>query len=96
VLPLFLASVALLVRLDRSHCGPGTRIVILMHPKEYKQIKATTGRFFTHLCLRNSEDYVDIAFDEYPAVQAVTPGDLKLKHPFSITPPFSAYSVSLW
>jgi DTW domain-containing protein YfiP len=47
-----------------------TRIVILMHPKEYKQIKAATGRF-THLCLGNSEVYLGIAFDENTAVQAI-------------------------
>lgn len=47
-----------------------TRFVFLMHPKEYKQEKAATGRL-THLCLANSELHVGVAFDENSAVQAV-------------------------
>jgi len=45
-----------------------TRFVFLMHPKEFKQEKAATGRL-THLCLANSEIQMGIAFDEHPAVR---------------------------
>ncbi|MBT5902025.1 MAG: DTW domain-containing protein [Opitutaceae bacterium] len=45
-----------------------TRFVILMHPKEFKQEKAGTGRL-THLSLPNSEIQVGIEFDAHPAVQ---------------------------
>ena len=45
-----------------------TRFVLLMHPKEFKQEKAGTGRL-THLSLPNSEIQVGVAFDEHPAVQ---------------------------
>ncbi len=44
------------------------RFVILMHPKEFKQEKAGTGRL-THLSLPNSEIQVGIEFDQHPAVQ---------------------------
>ena len=47
-----------------------TRFVILMHPKEFKQEKAGTGRL-THLCLANSEIRMGIRFDEHKAVQAL-------------------------
>jgi len=47
-----------------------TRFVFLMHPKEYKQEKAGTGRL-THLCLRNSEIQVGVGFDADEAVQAL-------------------------
>lgn len=47
-----------------------TKFVILMHPKEYKQIKAATGRF-THLCLTNSKIYMGIGFDNHREVQAL-------------------------
>ncbi len=39
-----------------------------MHPKEFKQEKAGTGRL-THISLPNSEIIVGIGFDENPAVQ---------------------------
>ena len=39
-----------------------TRFVILMHPKEFKEEKAATGRL-THLCLRNSEIVMGVSFD---------------------------------
>jgi DTW domain-containing protein len=39
-----------------------TEFVFLMHPKEYKQEKAATGRL-THLCLRNSRIIVGVSFD---------------------------------
>jgi DTW domain-containing protein YfiP len=41
-----------------------------MHPKEYKNEKAATGRF-THLCLKNSEIHVGINFDGHSAVQSI-------------------------
>jgi DTW domain-containing protein YfiP len=47
-----------------------TKIVILMHPKEFKQEKAATGRF-THLCLKNSEIHMGINFDASTRVQAI-------------------------
>lgn len=47
-----------------------TRFVFLMHPKEYKQEKAATGRL-THLCLANSELHVGVGFDEHTAVQSL-------------------------
>ena len=47
-----------------------TRFVFLMHPKEFKQEKAGTGRL-THLCLKNSEILVGVGFDEVEAVQAL-------------------------
>jgi DTW domain-containing protein YfiP len=45
-----------------------TRFVFLMHPKEFKQEKAATGRL-TRLCLANSELHMGIAFDRAEAVQ---------------------------
>jgi len=47
-----------------------TRWIFLMHPKEFKEEKAGTGRL-THLCLADSEIHVGVEFDEHPAVQAV-------------------------
>jgi DTW domain-containing protein YfiP len=47
-----------------------TRFVFLMHPKEYKEEKAGTGRL-THLCLPNSELHMGKGFDGHEAVQAV-------------------------
>ena len=44
-----------------------TKIVILMHPKEYKRVKNGTGRF-THLCLSNSEIHMGMTIDEHDAV----------------------------
>lgn len=45
-----------------------TRFVFLMHPKEFKQEKAATGRL-TRLCLENSELHMGIEFDRHEAVQ---------------------------
>lgn len=45
-----------------------TRFVFLMHPKEFKQEKAATGRL-THLCLANSEIHVGVDFDAHERVQ---------------------------
>lgn len=47
-----------------------TKLVFLMHPKEWKQEKAATGRL-THLCLAGSEVHVGIGFDAHDAVQAL-------------------------
>jgi len=47
-----------------------TKFVFLMHPKEFKQEKAATGRL-THLCLSESVIYMGIGFDEHEAVQAL-------------------------
>jgi DTW domain-containing protein YfiP len=45
-----------------------TRFVFLMHPKEFKQEKASTGRL-THLCLPNSEIIVGIDFERAERLQ---------------------------
>jgi DTW domain-containing protein YfiP len=47
-----------------------TRFVFLMHPKEFKQEKAATGRL-THLCLARSEVHMGVEFDEHEAVQGL-------------------------
>lgn len=47
-----------------------TRVVFLLHPKEFKQEKAATGRL-TRLCLANSELHMGLAFDGHEAVQAL-------------------------
>ncbi len=47
-----------------------TKFVILMHPYEFKRIKANTGRL-THLCLADSEVHIGIEFDGHEAVQAL-------------------------
>ena len=47
-----------------------TKFVILMHPYEFKRIKANTGRL-THLCLAGSELHIGIGFDGHEAVQAL-------------------------
>lgn len=45
-----------------------TRFVFLMHPKEFKQEKAATGRL-THLCLGNSELHAGLSFEQNDEVQ---------------------------
>lgn len=47
-----------------------TRFVFLMHPKEFKQEKASTGRL-THLCLPNSEIIVGIGFERSERLQEI-------------------------
>jgi len=47
-----------------------TKFVFLMHPYEFKRVKAATGRL-THLCLAESELHVGIGFDQHEAVQAL-------------------------
>ncbi|MEO5959476.1 MAG: tRNA-uridine aminocarboxypropyltransferase [Opitutaceae bacterium] len=50
--------------------GTRTRFVFLMHPKEYKQEKAATGRL-THLCLAHSEIHCGVEFDAHEPVQTL-------------------------
>lgn len=60
----------------QRHCWCGsiapmptrTHFVFLMHPKEWKQEKAATGRL-THLCLPNSVIHVGTDFDQHAEVQ---------------------------
>ncbi|HYD83070.1 MAG TPA: tRNA-uridine aminocarboxypropyltransferase [Opitutus sp.] len=47
-----------------------TKFVFLMHPYEFKRVKAATGRL-THLCLAESAIHVGIGFDQHEAVQAL-------------------------
>jgi DTW domain-containing protein len=47
-----------------------THFVFLMHPKEFKQEKAATGRL-THLCLSNSVIHMGVGFDEHEDVQGL-------------------------
>jgi len=47
-----------------------TRFVLLMHPKEFKQEKAGTGRL-THLCLADSEIQVGTDFEQHAEVQSL-------------------------
>jgi len=47
-----------------------TKFVFLMHPFEFKRVKANTGRL-TRLCLADSALHVGIGFDEHEAVQAL-------------------------
>lgn len=47
-----------------------TKFVFLMHPQEFKHVKAATGRL-THLCLAQSEIHMGIGFDDHEAVQAL-------------------------
>jgi DTW domain-containing protein YfiP len=47
-----------------------TRFVFLMHPKEFKEEKAGTGRL-THLCLPNSEIHMGTGFDGDESVQVL-------------------------
>lgn len=64
--------------LPAQHCWCGlitpmptrTKFVILMHPYEFKRIKANTGRL-THLCLADSELHIGESFDGHEAVQSL-------------------------
>jgi DTW domain-containing protein len=47
-----------------------TRFVFLMHPKEFKEEKAGTGRL-THLCLTNSEIRMGVSFEQDEGVQSM-------------------------
>lgn len=68
-----------------------THFVFLMHPKEFKQEKAGTGRL-THLCLGNSEIQMGVEFDNHEAVQALIadPGNL----PMLVYPSLGARNLS--
>lgn len=68
-----------------------TRFVFLMHPKEFKQEKASTGRL-THLALSQSEIVVGVEFDLHPQVQALL-SDPAL-YPALLYPGLSARNVS--
>ena len=68
-----------------------TRFVFLMHPKEFKEEKAGTGRL-TQLCLPNSELHMSLACDEHPAVRAVL-GDPR-NFPVLLYPGRSALNLS--
>jgi DTW domain-containing protein YfiP len=69
-----------------------TRFVFLMHPKEFKQEKAATGRL-THLCLPNSAVHMGIAFDDHAEVQALlaAPGN----YPVLLYPGREAFNLSV-
>ena len=47
-----------------------TKFVLLMHPYEFKRVKANTGRL-THLCLRDSAIHMGVGFDAHETVQAL-------------------------
>ena len=68
-----------------------TRFALLMHPKEFKEEKAGTGRL-THLCLANSEIHMGIGFDDHAAVQALI-HDTRL-FPVLLYPGASAINLS--
>ena len=44
-----------------------TKLVILMHPKEFKHVKANTGRLAS-LCLQNAEVHMGLCFDQHPRI----------------------------
>lgn len=69
-----------------------TKFVILMHPYEFKRIKANTGRL-THLCLADSEVHIGIEFDGHAAVQALI-NDPK-NHPVLLYPARDALDLSV-
>ena len=45
-----------------------SKLVFLMHPKEYKEQRTGTGRL-THLCLAGSDLHMGVGFDQHEAVQ---------------------------
>jgi DTW domain-containing protein len=47
-----------------------TKFVFLMHPYEFKRVKAATGRL-THLCLADSAIHVGVGFDRNEEVQSL-------------------------
>jgi DTW domain-containing protein YfiP len=47
-----------------------TKFVFLMHPYEFKRVKANTGRL-THLCLTDSAIHMGVGFDADETVQAL-------------------------
>jgi DTW domain-containing protein YfiP len=62
----------------QQHCWCGsiapmatrTKFVFLLHPYEFKRVKANTGRL-THLSLADSELHMGIGFDEHERVQEI-------------------------
>ncbi len=68
-----------------------TRFVFLMHPKEYKQEKAATGRL-AHLCLQNSEIVMGIEFDGNERVQSLIQDPANA--PFLLFPGADALNLS--
>jgi DTW domain-containing protein YfiP len=68
-----------------------THFVFLMHPKEFKEEKANTGRL-THLCLKNSEIHMGVEFDHNEAVQALI--DDPLNYPVLLYPGTQARNLS--
>ena len=68
-----------------------TRFVFLMHPKEFKEEKAGTGRL-THLCLPNSEIHMGTGFDGDEAVQALIADPMN--HPVLLYPGKEALNLS--
>jgi DTW domain-containing protein YfiP len=68
-----------------------TKFVLLMHPYEFKRIKANTGRL-THLCLADSEIHVGLSFDKHAAVQALI--DDPLNYPVLLYPSREARDLS--
>ncbi len=68
-----------------------TRFVFLMHPKEFKQEKAGTGRL-THLCLPNSALYMGMGFDAHDEVQALIADPAN--HPVLLSPGRDALNLS--
>ncbi len=68
-----------------------TRFVFLMHPKEFKQEKAATGRL-THLCLPHSVVHMGIAFDDHAEVQALLADPQN--HPVLLYPGREAFNLS--
>lgn len=68
-----------------------TRFVLLMHPKEYKQEKAATGRL-AHLCLPKSEIVMGVSFDQHERVQELLGDPTKL--PVLLYPGTDALNLS--
>jgi len=68
-----------------------TRIVLLMHPKEWRRTKCTTGRLAC-LNLRNSEIISGIGFDDHPRVRALLDDSANL--PVLLYPGEGAMNIS--
>lgn len=68
-----------------------TRVVLLMHPMEWKREKCTTGRL-TCLNLANSEIIPGLAFDGNPRYRALV--DDPANYPVLLYPGDSAYDLS--
>ena len=68
-----------------------TRFAFLMHPKEFKEEKAGTGRL-THLCLPNSVIHMGKAFDIHEEVQEMLTD--RRYHPVLLYPGRDALNLS--